>query len=71
MTIATARNVCCLIIGCCLSLGVLVGAFLKLTWPPLALMSWLSLTLFGRRTMIESTIRLIREVRGLWLGKKD
>jgi hypothetical protein len=68
MSITAAKQICCLIIASLLALGVLIGAFFKLAWPPLALMAWLSLCLFGKRTMLDSATRLIRALRGLWPG---
>jgi hypothetical protein len=69
MTLPTARKICCLVIATCLAIAVLVGAFFHLSWPPLALMAWFSLTLFGKRTMLEATTRLVREMQGLWRNK--
>jgi hypothetical protein len=66
MSFSSAKRLCCLVIASLLAIGVLVGAFFQLSLPPLALMAWLSLTLFGKRTMLEATTRLVREMQGFW-----
>lgn len=66
MKVAAAKQVCCIAIGSMLAIAVMIGAFVQLAWPPLALMAWLSLCLFGKRTMLDAATRLVREFRGFW-----
>lgn len=69
MKVSTAKQICSLVIASLLALGVLVGAFLQLSWPPLALMAWLSLALFGKRTVLEAATLFVREMRGFGAGR--
>ncbi len=66
MSIVKAKQVCSIASASILALGVVLGAVLQLSWSTLALMAWLSLALFGKRTMLDATTRLLREARGLW-----
>jgi hypothetical protein len=66
MSVATAKQICCVAIGSMLAIAVIIGAFVGLAWPALVLMAWLSLCLFGKRTMLDAATRLVRELRWLW-----
>ena len=57
-----ARSICMLVFANLLLAGVLVGAFLDLPWNILALMTWLSLGLFGKRSILEAFSRTIANI---------
>lgn len=64
-----ARNICMLVFANLLLAGVLVGAFLNLPWKILLLMAWLSLGLFGRRSLLETFSKTVANVLKAFRGQ--
>lgn len=52
MTYASSQRWCMLIAACFFSAAVIVGSFTDLPWSRLIILSWLALSLFGKRSAL-------------------